>query len=65
MLPHLLVLGLWTYLLLPVALVNWVIALARGRPAVGLTAWMTRFLRYQTHVNAYAYFVADPFPWAA
>ena len=32
-LPHLLVLSVWTYVLVPVALVNWVIALVRGRPA--------------------------------
>jgi 2-(1,2-epoxy-1,2-dihydrophenyl)acetyl-CoA isomerase len=60
--PHLLVLVLWTYLLIPVALVNWAIALVRGAPAVGLSAWLTRFVRYQTHVNAYVYLVADPYP---
>jgi 2-(1,2-epoxy-1,2-dihydrophenyl)acetyl-CoA isomerase len=60
--PHLLVLAAWTYVLLPVALVNWVIALVKGRPAAGLAAWLTRFLRYQTHVYAYLYLVADPYP---
>jgi len=61
-LPHLFVLSAWTYLLLPVALVNWVIALVRGRPAAGLSAWVSRFVRFQTHVYAYVYFVADPYP---
>ena len=61
-LPHLLVLAIWTYLLLPVLLVNWVIALVRGRPAAGLCAWCARFVRFQTHVNAYVYLVADPYP---
>ena len=61
-LPHLLVLVLWTYLLIPVAAVNWVIALVLGRPAEGLSAWLARFVRYQTHVNAYVYLVADPYP---
>jgi 2-(1,2-epoxy-1,2-dihydrophenyl)acetyl-CoA isomerase len=60
--PHLLVLAAWTYLLVPVALVDWVIALVKGRPAAGLAAWLTRFLRYQTHVYAYLYLVADPYP---
>jgi 2-(1,2-epoxy-1,2-dihydrophenyl)acetyl-CoA isomerase len=60
--PHLLVLAAWTYLLVPVALVDWVIALVKGRPAKGLAAWLTRFLRYQTHVYAYLYLVADPYP---
>jgi 2-(1,2-epoxy-1,2-dihydrophenyl)acetyl-CoA isomerase len=61
-LPHLLVLGLWTYVLAPVALVNWVIALVRGRPAVGLSSWVSRFVRFQTHVYAYVYLVADRYP---
>src|SRR5690242_162816 len=61
-LPHLFVLGLWQYLLLPVGLVNWVIALVRGRPAEGLTAWASRFVRLQTHVYAYVYLVADRYP---
>ena len=61
-LPHLLVLGLWTYVLVPVWLVNWVIALVRGRPAAGLAAWASRFVRFQTHVYAYVYLVADRYP---
>src|SRR6476646_10609170 len=52
-LPHLFVVGAWTYLLAPVWLVNWVIALVRGRPAAGLTAWASRYVRLQTHVYAY------------
>jgi 2-(1,2-epoxy-1,2-dihydrophenyl)acetyl-CoA isomerase len=61
-LPHLLVAGLWVYLAILVAIANWVITLARGRPASGLAAWTARFVRYQTHVYAYIYFVADPYP---
>jgi len=61
-LPHLVVLGLWTYVLVPVALVNWVIALVRGRPAEGLSRWASRFVRFQTHVYAYLYLVADRYP---
>ena len=61
-LPHLVVLALWTYVLIPVLVVNWLIALVRGRPAVGLTAWCARFVRFQTHTYAYVYFVADRYP---
>ncbi|HEY6963384.1 MAG TPA: DUF4389 domain-containing protein, partial [Gaiellaceae bacterium] len=61
-LPHLLVLVAWVYLLLPVWLVQWVITLARGRPHEGIARWITRFVRFQTHVNAYVYLVADPYP---
>jgi 2-(1,2-epoxy-1,2-dihydrophenyl)acetyl-CoA isomerase len=61
-LPHLIMLGLWTYLALAVWIVNWLIALVRGRPAERLHGWTSRFVRYQVHVNAYLYFVADPYP---
>lgn len=61
-LPHLFVLGVWTYIALPVTIVNWFITLARGRPSAGVHAWASRFIRYQAHVNAYVYLVADPYP---
>ncbi|HEX4679100.1 MAG TPA: DUF4389 domain-containing protein [Gaiellaceae bacterium] len=61
-LPHWLVLAGWTYIALPVTLVNWFITLVRGRPSEGVHAWMSRFIRYQAHVNAYTYLVADPYP---
>jgi 2-(1,2-epoxy-1,2-dihydrophenyl)acetyl-CoA isomerase len=61
-LPHLAVLALWTYVALPVALVNWFVTLVRGTPSVGVHAWTARLVRYQTHVYAYLYLVADPYP---
>lgn len=61
-LPHWFVLALWTYLALPVAVVNWFVTLVRGRPSAGVHAWTSRFIRYQVHVNAYVYLVADPYP---
>ena len=61
-LPHLAVASLWLYLALPVAIVNWVLVLARGRPATGLHGWTVRFLRYWTQVQAYIWLVADPYP---
>jgi hypothetical protein len=61
-LPHLLVLFAWLYIALPVAIVNWFITLFRGRSSTGVHAWMSRFIRYQVHVNAYLYLVADPYP---
>ncbi len=60
--PHLIVLALWTYFAILVALVNWFITLFRGRPSAGIARWLTRLLRYQTHVIAYVYLVADPYP---
>jgi 2-(1,2-epoxy-1,2-dihydrophenyl)acetyl-CoA isomerase len=61
-LPHLLVLTAWTYVAIPVAIVNWVIALVRGTPSAGVHAWTARLVRYQAHVYAYLYLVADPYP---
>jgi hypothetical protein len=60
--PHWIVLAGWTYLAFPVTLVNWFITLVRGRPSTGVHAWTSRFIRYQVHVNAYIYLVADPYP---
>jgi 2-(1,2-epoxy-1,2-dihydrophenyl)acetyl-CoA isomerase len=61
-LPHLVVLGLWTYLALAVAVVNWFITVVRGRSPRALHEWTARFVRYQAHVYAYTYLVADPYP---
>lgn len=61
-LPHLFVLSAWLYLAFPVAVVNWFITLFRGRPATGVHAWTSRLIRYQVHVYAYMYLVADPYP---
>jgi 2-(1,2-epoxy-1,2-dihydrophenyl)acetyl-CoA isomerase len=60
--PHLAVLYAWTYLALAVAVVNWVITLARGRTPQGVHDWTGRFVRYGVHVQAYVFLVADPFP---
>jgi 2-(1,2-epoxy-1,2-dihydrophenyl)acetyl-CoA isomerase len=61
-LPHFLVLALWTYAALPVAVVDWFITLFRGRSPASVHRWLASFVRYQAHVYAYAYLVADPFP---
>ncbi len=60
--PHLLVLTLWTYAAIPVAVVNWSIGVVRGRPSAALHTWVARLVRYQAHVYAYLYLVADPYP---
>jgi len=60
--PHLLVVEMWTYLAILVAIVNWFIVLARGRTPDALHSWFARYVRYATHVNAYVLLLADPFP---
>jgi hypothetical protein len=61
-LPHLVVLGLWELIVLPAAVVAWLATLVRGRLPNDLHEWLSRFLRYWLHVNAYVFLVADPFP---
>jgi len=61
-LPHLIVLGLWTYIAVLVGIVNWVITLVRGTSPRGVHEWMARLVRYQAHVYAYLYFIAEPYP---
>jgi 2-(1,2-epoxy-1,2-dihydrophenyl)acetyl-CoA isomerase len=61
-LPHLLVLSFWSIVAALVAVVDWVITLVRGRSPDGVHSWLARFVRYQAHVYAYTYLVADPFP---
>jgi 2-(1,2-epoxy-1,2-dihydrophenyl)acetyl-CoA isomerase len=60
--PHLLLVSAWLAVAFPVTIVNWFITLFRGRPSAGVHAWTSRLVRYQVHVNAYAYLVADPYP---
>lgn len=61
-LPHVFVATLWALVVIPVALVTWIITLVRGETPAGLHAWFGRFVRYWTHMTSYRYLVADPFP---
>ena len=61
-LPHLVLATLWLYLALPVAVVNWFVALSRGETVHGLHDWTTRCVRYWTQVQAYTWLIADPYP---
>jgi 2-(1,2-epoxy-1,2-dihydrophenyl)acetyl-CoA isomerase len=61
-LPHQLLAAAWAVLAFLVAIVVWIVTLIRGSTPAGLHAWTARFLRYWTHVTAYQYLVADPFP---
>lgn len=60
--PHLLVLGAWLYVAFPVVVAAWVVALVRGRLPRGMHEFLGRFVRYQAHVNAYYWLIAEPFP---
>jgi hypothetical protein len=61
-LPHLVWLALWSILTLFAVIASWVTTLFTGRPPRALWRFLARYLRYQTHVYAYLYLIANPFP---
>ena len=61
-LPHLVWLALWSILTLSALIASWVATLFTGRPPRALWRFLARYLRYQTHVYAYLYLIANPFP---
>ena len=61
-LPHFIWLTLWTLVVIPVSLVTWIAALTIGRPPRPLHRFLSAFVRYSTHVSAYAALTANPFP---
>lgn len=60
--PHIVWLLLWSIAAFFVAVANWFVTLFRGTPARGLQAFLSRFVRYELHVYAFLYLVANPFP---
>jgi hypothetical protein len=61
-LPHFVWLILWTLVTIPVSFVTWIAALITGRPPQALHRFLSAFVRYSTHVSAYAGLTANPFP---
>lgn len=59
-LPHLVVLYFWGLIAAVMAVINWFAIMFSGRTVGG--DLQTRFLRYFTHVDAYLYLTANPFP---
>jgi hypothetical protein len=61
-LPHFFWLMLWGVTIYIVAPLNWLVALVIGRPAKPFQRYIGAFVRYVTHVSAYMYLIANPFP---
>jgi hypothetical protein len=61
-LPHLIWITLWSIVALFAAVVGWFAALFTGHIPEGLHNFLARFVRYYTHVAAYALLTANPFP---
>jgi hypothetical protein len=61
-LPHYLWVYLWAFAVFFAWFMAWVITLVGGRLPQPLHAFLEGFLRYTTHLNAYLYVVANPYP---
>ncbi|HEX4116026.1 MAG TPA: DUF4389 domain-containing protein [Solirubrobacteraceae bacterium] len=60
--PHLIWLTLWGLLAYLAAIVNWFATLAGGVSPLALHRFLAAYVRYQNHVYAYLFLIADPFP---
>jgi Domain of unknown function (DUF4389) len=60
--PCLIWVGLWGFGAAIVVVINWVATLIRGQSPATLHEFLAKYVRYTTHVYAYLYLAADPFP---
>jgi hypothetical protein len=60
--PHIVWLLLWSIAAFVATLLNWLVTLVTGRPPAGLHRFLSRYVRYATHVYAYLTLAASPFP---
>jgi hypothetical protein len=60
--PHLVWVLLWTIVAVLVGILNWVGTLALGRSPRPFHRFLAAYVRYVTHVNAFLFLVANPFP---
>ena len=61
-LPHFVWLWLWSYAALVAVFLSWLVALVLGRVPAPLHRFLAAFVRYGTHVYAYVFLAANPFP---
>jgi hypothetical protein len=60
--PHAIWLGIWGIGALFAAIANWIATLIGGRPPAGLHRFLALYVKYATHVHAYLYLAANPYP---
>lgn len=60
--PHLIWLSLWGIVVYFAVIGNWFATLFVGRSPEGLHRFIAQYLEYMTHVRAYLFFLADPYP---
>ena len=61
-LPHIVWLILWSVPTAFAALANWVVTLARARPADPLVRFLSAYVRYSVHVSSYLNVLTERFP---
>jgi hypothetical protein len=60
--PHYVWLGIWGVGAFFAAIANWIATLVVGRSPAGLHRFLALYVKYATHVYAYLYLAADPYP---
>jgi len=60
--PHFAWLFLWGIVAYGAAIASWFVQVVAGRPSEGLHRFIATWLRYCTHVYAYVYLLAEPYP---
>jgi hypothetical protein len=60
--PHFIWWVLWSIAAALAAIANWFATLATGRPPSALHRFLTTYIRYSTHLFAYLYLAANPYP---
>ena len=62
MIPHLIWYHIWGFAVAIVVLPTWLLTLLMGKTPKPLHNFLAGYLRYVTHVSAYANLLANPFP---
>ena len=60
--PHFVWQALLAIVAILAVLANWVATLVKGQSPDGLHSFLAGYLRYATHVSAYMFLIADPYP---
>jgi hypothetical protein len=60
--PHYIWLALRTIVVIFAVIASWLVTLARGQSPDGLHGFLSSYLRYVTHLQAYLLLAADPYP---
>jgi hypothetical protein len=60
--PHYAWLTTWSIAALFAAAAQWLVVLTTGRPEGRLHGFLTRYLRYSTHFQAYLFLIGNPYP---